>query len=99
VSFDVKELDPVLESRMRVGILAILLNGDEVDFVRLRERLEATDGNLAKHLRRLEEAGYVEMRKGFIGRKPQTVYSITKAGKAALEKHVALLSKLIGGQA
>jgi len=95
MSFDYRELDPVLDSRMRVGILALLLNGDEVEFVRLRDMLDATDGNLAKHLRRLEEARYVKMRKSFVGRRPRTTYSITSKGRAALDNHVRLLAGLL----
>jgi DNA-binding MarR family transcriptional regulator len=93
--FDHRELDPILDSRLRVGILAMLLNGDSVDFVRMRDRLESTDGNLAKHLRKLEEAGYVEMSKSFIGRRPRTSYTITAQGREALAKHVQALGRLI----
>lgn len=98
MAFDHKELDPVLDSRLRVGILAMLLGGDSVDFVRMRDRLDATDGNLSKHLRRLEEAGYVEMEKSFLGRRPRTTYTITPQGREALDKHVRALEKLIGAQ-
>ncbi len=95
MSFDLSQFDPVLESRMRVAILALLLNGDAVEFVYLRNRLEATDGNLAKHLKRLEEAKYVKMRKSFVERRPRTVYTITERGRAALENHVSMLGKLL----
>ncbi|MFC1734796.1 winged helix-turn-helix domain-containing protein [Candidatus Hydrogenedentota bacterium] len=95
MSFDFKKLDPVLDSRMRVGILALLLNGDSVEFVHLREKLGATDGNLAKHLRRLEEARYVKMKKAFVGRRPRTTYRITDAGRVALDAHVGMLAKLL----
>lgn len=93
--FDHRELDPILDSRLRVGILAMLLNGDSVDFVRMRDRLESTDGNLAKHLRKLEEAGYVQMEKSFLGRRPRTSYTITKEGRDALAKHVQALGQLV----
>ena len=93
---DYRHLDPVLESRMRIGILAMLLNGDTVDFVRMRERLQATDGNLAKHLRRLEAARYVRMRKSFIRRRPRTSYTITDKGRQALQDHVKALGELVG---
>jgi len=95
VPFDFRQLDPVLDSRMRVGILALLLNGDAVEFVHLRDKLKATDGNLAKHLRRLEEAEYVTMAKAFVGRRPCTTYRITESGRAALDKHIGLLAKLL----
>ncbi|MCE5315580.1 MAG: transcriptional regulator [Armatimonadota bacterium] len=93
--FDYRELDPILESRMRVGILALLLNGDSVDFVHMRDRMQATDGNLARHLRRLEEADYVKMEKSFIGRRPCTSYVITDKGREALRNHVKTLGDLI----
>ena len=98
MSFDFRKLDPVLESRMRVGILAILLNGDSVEFVHLRDRLGATDGNLAKHLRRLEDAGYVAMEKTFLGRRPCTRYTVTDSGRAALDGPVRMLGELVGGE-
>ena len=93
--FDHRELDPILDSRLRVGILAMLLHGDSVDFVRMRDRLSSTDGNLAKHLRKLEESGYVKMKKAFIGRRPRTSYTITEKGREALAKHVQTLGQLI----
>lgn len=95
MGFDFTQLDPVLESRMRVGILALLLNGDYVEFVYLRDRMGATDGNLAKHLRRLEEAQYVTMQKSFVGRRPRTTYAITDKGRAALEQHVQMLALIL----
>lgn len=95
--FDPADLDPVLESRVRVGVLALLANGDRVDYTHLRDRLQVTDGNLATHLRRLEEARYVRVRKAFVGRQPRTQYEIASRGRAALERHVEALSKALGG--
>ena len=92
---DFQNLDPVLESRVRVGVLALLANGDTVDFTRLREELGVTDGNLATHLKRLEEARYVRMRKSFVGRKPHTAYVVMPAGRTALEHHVELLAEAL----
>jgi DNA-binding MarR family transcriptional regulator len=96
--FDHRELDPILDSRLRVGILAMLLNGDSVDFVHMRDRLESTDGNLAKHLRKLEDAGYIKMEKSFIGRRPRTSYTITAQGRQALAHHVQALGQLIASE-
>lgn len=96
--FDHRELDPILDSRLRVGILAMLLNGDSVDFTHMRNRLDSTDGNLAKHLRKLEESGYVKMDKSFVGRRPRTSYTITNEGRDALAKHVQALGQLVQSQ-
>lgn len=98
MAFNFTNFDPVLESRMRVGILALLLNGDSAEFVYLRDQMGATDGNLAKHLRRLEEARYVTMQKTFVGRRPRTTYTITDRGRAALEGHVKMLAQLLEGK-
>ena len=92
--FDFRELDPLLDSRMRVAILALLLNGDTVDFVHMRDKLQVTDGNLAKHLRRLEDAAYVRMEKSFLGRRPRTSYTITDQGREALQNHVRVLGEI-----
>jgi DNA-binding MarR family transcriptional regulator len=93
--FDYRELDPLLDARLRVAILALLLNGDTADFVHMRDKLQVTDGNLAKHLRRLEEAEYVRMAKSFVGRRPRTSYTITDKGREALQNHVKALGELI----
>lgn len=95
--FDPAALDPVLESRVRVGVLAILAGGDTADFTYLRGRLDLTDGNLATHIRRLEEARYVSVRKSFAGRRPHTTYAITSKGRSALERHVSALSEALRG--
>lgn len=95
MSFDYRQLDPVLDSRVRVAILALLLNGDSVDFTHMRDRLQLTDGNLAKHLRKLEEIDYVRMSKSFIGRRPRTSYVITDKGRKALQSHVKALEELV----
>ena len=95
MSLDLSSLDPVLESRIRVGVLALLANGDTVDYTHLRDRLEVTDGNLATHLRRLEESGYVRVKKSFVGRRPNTAYVVTPKGRSALERHVSLLSEAL----
>lgn len=95
MSFDYRELDPLLDARLRVAILALLLNGDTVDFVHMRDKLQVTDGNLAKHLRKLEEAEYVRMEKSFLGRRPRTSYTITDKGRASLQDHVKALGELL----
>ncbi len=88
-------LDKLLEHRTRLAALVLLTRFEELSFVRLREELKETDGNLGAHLRKLEEAGYVDMRKEFQGRKPITWYSITHRGREALRQHLASLERII----
>ncbi len=75
--------------------MALLVAGNEIDFTFLREHLTLTDGNLATHLRKLEESNYVRCRKSFAGRRPRTTYRITPRGRGALERHVAALEQLV----
>jgi DNA-binding MarR family transcriptional regulator len=74
---------------------ALMVNA-EVNFNELKDLLNITDGNLASHLKTLEESGYVKIQKGFIGRKTNTTYSVTKAGEKAFKLHLAALEKMIG---
>jgi DNA-binding MarR family transcriptional regulator len=91
------ELDPVVHGKLRLAALSLLLTVDEGDFTWLREKTGATDGNLGAQMLKLEEAGYVAMEKRFAGRKPQTVYRMTAAGREALAGYVAALKRLLGG--
>lgn len=75
--------------------MSILMVNETVDFNRLKELLEVTDGNLASHLKSLEKESYILVEKQFIGRKPNTKYSATKLGKVAFKKHIAALEALI----
>lgn len=93
----IDDLDRAFESRVRLGIMSMLLVGEFVDFGTLRERLQLTDGNLASHLSALEKSGYVEMRKRFIGRRPNTSYAATEAGRQAFAKHLDALERMIRG--
>ena len=68
---------------------------DDVNFNDLKELIEATDGNLASHLKNLEENNFIKVNKGFIGRKTNTTYSITKAGEKAFQAHLDALEKMI----
>ncbi|HNT93634.1 MAG TPA: transcriptional regulator [Bacteroidales bacterium] len=83
------------ESRVRLGIMSVLAVNDSMDFTGLRETLAVTDGNLASHLRTLEEAGYINMEKSFINRKPNTSYSITEEGLDSFSSHLKALEELI----
>ncbi|HAX96144.1 MAG TPA: transcriptional regulator, partial [Prolixibacteraceae bacterium] len=81
-------LNKAFESRIRLGIMSVLAVNDTLDFNALKEFLEVTDGNLASHLKALEKEGFLEVRKSFIGRKPNTQYSMTRTGKEAFESHL-----------
>ena len=93
--FDYKQLDDTLQARIRVAIMAVLISVVDADFNFLREMVKTTDGNLSTHLRKLEDAGYVSMKKKFVDRKPQTKYKVTEKGRRALEEHISILEKLI----
>ncbi|NVJ87382.1 MAG: transcriptional regulator [Algoriphagus sp.] len=75
--------------------MSILMANEEYDFNSFKEILEVTDGNLASHLRNLENQGYIQVEKTFVGRKPQTNYHATETGKKAFEAHLEFLENLI----
>lgn len=91
----IQHLNKVFDSRIRLGIMSALMVNDEVNFNDLKELIDATDGNLASHLKTLEENQYVKVEKGFIGRKTNTVYKITRAGEKAFRQHIDALEKMI----
>ncbi len=91
----IEKLNKVFDSRVRLGIMSALMVNDEVNYNSLKELMEITDGNLASHLKTLEDNGYIKMSKGFIGRKTNTVYSVTKAGEKAFKEHLDALEKMI----
>ncbi|MCU0408698.1 MAG: transcriptional regulator [Bacteroidales bacterium] len=91
-------LNKVFESRIRLGIMSILIVNDSYDFNNLKESLNVTDGNLASHLKALEENGLVRVNKQFIGRKPNTSYSITPEGARLFRQHLKALEDLIKNQ-
>jgi DNA-binding MarR family transcriptional regulator len=83
------------ESRVRLGIMSILLVNEVVDFGTLKEQLQLTDGNMASHLTALEKATYITVTKKFVGKKPNTTYAVTNEGKKAFNLHLDALEKLI----
>lgn len=93
--FDYQNLDDLIHSRIRLAIISVLVAVEEADFNFLKEKVNATDGNLSVHLKKLEDAKYISVKKEFIERKPKTVYSLTKIGIKAFELYVAQLEKLI----
>jgi DNA-binding MarR family transcriptional regulator len=91
----IENLNKVFDSRIRLGIMSSLLVNEDVSFNDLKELIQVTDGNLASHLKTLEENGYIKVQKGFIGRKTNTTYSVTKAGEKAFKTHLDALEKMI----
>ena len=77
--------------------MSALMVNDALDFTTIRDFLEVTDGNLATHLKALEKEGFIEVKKSFVGRKPNTSYSVTEDGKKAFEDHLKALETLIKG--
>ena len=89
------DLDRVIHERMRLGIVSALAASESLTFPELRRLLDASDGNLSVHARRLEEAGYVACSKTFEGRVPRTEYRLTAEGRKAFERYVAHLEAVI----
>jgi DNA-binding MarR family transcriptional regulator len=91
----IEDLNKAFENRIRIGIMSILMVNDTVDFNTLKETLNITDGNLASHINALEKMDYVKIKKQFIGKKTNTSYSISKAGKKAFDSHLDALESLL----
>ena len=92
----IANLNKAFDSRIRLGIMSVLIVNDTVDFKTLKELLELTDGNLASHIKALENLGYIQTIKQFISRKPNTRYKITDQGRTSFQDHLDALSNLIG---
>ncbi len=90
----IQYLNKAFENRIRLGIMSILMVNDRVEFSEMKEMLDITDGNLASHISALEKIEYVEVKKQFVGKKPNTSYAVTKAGKKAFNDHLDALEKL-----
>jgi DNA-binding HxlR family transcriptional regulator len=94
---ELPELNPVVHGKLRLALLSLLTGVEEAEFTWLRQKTGATDGNLGAQLLKLEEAGYVSVKKRFVQRKPQTLYRMTEAGRTALTEYVQALKQLLGG--
>jgi DNA-binding PadR family transcriptional regulator len=94
---ELPELNPVIHGKLRLALLSLLVGVDEAEFTWLRAKTGSTDGNLGAQLMKLEEAGYVAVEKRFVERKPQSLYRMTEAGRAALGEYVHALKRLLGG--
>lgn len=90
-------LNKTFDNRIRLGVMSSLMVNDEISFNDLKQLLEVTDGNLATHLQTLEESGFLKVHKGFVGRKTNTTYSITKSGEKAFKDHIQALENMIKG--
>jgi DNA-binding MarR family transcriptional regulator len=94
-AFDIGRIDDVIHGRMRLGIMAYLASAEVADFNELKAALEATQGNLSIHLRKLEEAGYIAIEKSFLGRKPLTRARLTEPGRKAFAGYLDAISRLL----
>ncbi len=92
----IANLNKAFDSRIRLGIMSVLMVNESADFNTLKELLELTDGNLASHIKALEGLNYIETKKQFIGRKPNTNYEITALGRKIFQEHLDALANLIG---
>jgi DNA-binding MarR family transcriptional regulator len=96
--FDIDHIDEVIHGRVRLGVMAYLSGAGSADFNTLKTRLQATDGNLSAHLRKLEDAGLVRVEKSFVNRKPLTTLILTDAGRTAFAAYLDAIGKLVEGR-
>ena len=95
---DLGRIDEIIHGRIRLGIMVYLADAEVADFTELKTALEATQGNLSIHLKKLEEAGYVAIDKSFVNNKPLTRVSITREGRRAFAAYLDAIGALIGGK-
>lgn len=93
---DLGRIDEVIHGRIRLGVMVYLADTGSAEFTELKTALDTTQGNLSTHLTKLEEAGYVEATKRFVGKKPQTTLRLTKSGRKAFADYVEALGSLLG---
>lgn len=93
----ISNINKSFENRVRLGVMSILMVNDWVDFSEFKETLNVTDGNLASHITALEKEKYIQVRKAFIGKKPNTSFQATPEGKQAFQEHLNALEALIKG--
>ena len=91
----IQDLNKAFESRIRLGVMSVLVVNDWVEFKHLKEYLNATDGNLSSHLSSLEKLDYIEVRKEFVSKRPKTSYRVTLVGRSEFEKHLNALEQLL----
>jgi len=93
--YNYHEIDDVIHSRIRTAIMAVLISVEEAEFTFIREKINATDGNLSVHLKKLEDNNYISVKKEFVARKPVTRYRITETGRKAFEEYIKKLESII----
>ena len=93
--FQIADIDEVIHGRVRLGIMAYLSGADTAEFNELKMRLQVTDGNLSVHLRKLEDAGFVEVLKSFQGRRPLTRARLTEPGRKAFVDYLDAMARLV----
>ena len=91
----IDKLNKAFENRVRLGIMSSLMVNDKMDFNALKELLNQSDGNIASHISALETAGYIKVEKKFIGKKPNTTYKVSAAGRKAFNDHLDALEELL----
>jgi DNA-binding MarR family transcriptional regulator len=95
---DLGGIDEIIHGRLRLGVMVYLADAEVADFTELKTALDATQGNLSVHLKKLEEAGYVAIEKSFVDRKPLTRIRITADGRRAFAAYLAAMGRLIGSR-
>jgi DNA-binding MarR family transcriptional regulator len=93
--FNYQHLDELIHSRIRLAIMSVLIAVAEAEFTYLRDKVNTTDGNLSVHLKKLEDAKYISVKKSFIERKPASHYKLTATGRKAFEKYLNNLEQLV----
>jgi len=91
----IENLNKTFDSRVRLGIMSTLMVNDEINFNDLKQLIGVTDGNLASHIKALEEIQYIKVNKTFVGKKTNTSYKATKLGEKAFQQHLSALEKMI----
>ncbi len=95
MSNPIENLNKTFDSRVRLGIMSTLMVNDEINFNDLKQLIGVTDGNLASHIKALEEIQYIKVNKSFVGKKTNTTYKATKPGEKAFQQHLNALEKMI----
>ena len=95
MSNPIENLNKTFDSRVRLGIMSTLMVNEQISFNDLKQLINVTDGNLASHIKSLEENDYIKVNKGFAGRKTNTTYTVTKVGEKAFQQHLSALEKMI----
>jgi DNA-binding transcriptional ArsR family regulator len=97
VKDSLSKINKVFENRIRLAIMSLLMVRERMDFNEMKSTLDLTDGNLSSHASKLENEGYLQIEKRFVGKKPQTSYSATDAGRKAFRDHLDALEQILKG--